>query len=80
MCWRSYRGGRSHRLDLPGVDANDPDAGVDELLAQALGEAADGGLGGAVDAAAGVRLATWVMVTMTALLGRRILGGVGVGG
>jgi hypothetical protein len=48
------RGG-SHRLDLPGVDADDADARGDELLTQCVGEAADGRLGGAVDASASVR-------------------------
>lgn len=37
------------RLDLAGVDFDDPDASGDELLSQALRKASDGGLGGAVD-------------------------------
>lgn len=44
-------------LDLARVDGDDADARGDELLAQRLGEGADGGLGGAVDAAADVWLA-----------------------
>lgn len=49
----------AHGLDLAGVDVDDADARGDELLAQCVGEAADGGLGGAVDASASVRLTAW---------------------
>lgn len=45
---------RELRLDLAGVDLNHTHARGNQLLAQALGEAADGSLGGAVDASAGV--------------------------
>lgn len=41
--------GEAYRLDLAGVDFDDPDASGDELLSQALRKASDGGLGGAVD-------------------------------
>lgn len=47
----------TYRFDLARVDADNPDASSDELLSQALGEAADGGLGGTVDGAADVGLA-----------------------
>jgi hypothetical protein len=53
-----YVRGMTYRLDLARVDADDPNAGSDELLSQALGEAADGGLGGTVDGAADVGLAS----------------------
>lgn len=52
-----YVGRRTHRLDLAGVNADDPDLRGDQLLPQRVCEAPDRGLGGAVDAAAGVRLA-----------------------
>lgn len=38
-----------YRLHLTGIDLDDPDFGGDELLPQALGKAANGGLGGAVN-------------------------------
>lgn len=47
----------THSLDLTGIDLEHADARGDELLAQGAAEAVDGGLGGAVDAAAGVGLA-----------------------
>lgn len=47
----------TYSLDLAGVNYHDTDIGVNELAAQAVAEAADGGLGGAVDGAAGVGLA-----------------------
>lgn len=46
----------TYRLDLTGVDLDDPDPGGDELLAQTLGEAAHSGLACTVDGAAGVGL------------------------
>lgn len=39
------------------VNLHNPDPSIDELLAQRIAEAAHGGLGGAVDAAARVGLA-----------------------
>lgn len=47
----------AYRFNLAGVDLKNSDSRGDELLAQGLGETADGGLGGAVDAAARVGLA-----------------------
>lgn len=46
-------------LDLAGINLNDADTAGDELLSQALGEAADGGLGGTVDGTTGVRFSAW---------------------
>lgn len=46
-----------YRLDLARVNNHDTDLGVDQLATQAVGEAAYGGLGCAVDRAAGVGLA-----------------------
>lgn len=48
---------RSYRLYLARVNLDDSNPGRDKLPPQAVCEAPDGGLGGAVDAAAGVRLA-----------------------
>lgn len=48
---------KTYRLDLTRIDLDNADARGDELLAHGLGEAAHGGLGGAVDAAPGVGLA-----------------------
>ena len=44
-------------LYLAGINLHDADARGDQLLAQGIGEAAHGGLGGAVDGSSGVRLA-----------------------
>lgn len=49
---------RELRLDLPGVDLDDPDPRRDQLLPHRVRKAAHGGLGCAVDAAALVRFAT----------------------
>lgn len=46
----------SYRLDLARVNANDPDTCGDELLSEAFCEAADSGLGSAVDGATDIRL------------------------
>lgn len=50
----------TYRLDLARINLDDPDSRSDQLLSQTLGEATNGGLGGAVDAAAGVRLAAYI--------------------
>ncbi len=50
-------GGGTYGLDLARVNTNDPDAGGDEFLAQAVGEGADGSLGGTVNAATSIRFA-----------------------
>lgn len=42
---------------MTGINLNDTNAAGDELLAQGLGEATNGGLGGAVDGSAGVGFA-----------------------
>lgn len=39
----------SYRFNLTRINLNDPDASGNELLAQALSEASDSSLGGAVD-------------------------------
>lgn len=44
-------------LHLAGIDSNDTDSLANQLLAETVCERTDGGLGGAVDAAAGVGLA-----------------------
>lgn len=48
---------RPYRLNLTRIDFNNTNSRGDELLSQGVGEGADSGLGGAVDAAARVRLA-----------------------
>jgi len=47
----------THSLNLARINLHDANPSGNQLLAQAVREAADGGLGGAVDASSGVRLA-----------------------
>ena len=52
------RKGSAYSLDLAGVNLNDTDTAGNELLSQALSEAADSGLGSTVDTTARVGLST----------------------
>lgn len=46
-------------LNLTGINLNDTNPSCNQLLSQAVGEAADGSLGGTVDGASGVGLTAW---------------------
>lgn len=48
----------TYSLDLTGIDLDNPDPRRDKLLSQGIGEAADSGLGGTVDATTRVSLAS----------------------